>query len=195
MEMLKAPGPAPRSGPRWAGPPGGCSRALRSDLDLGSRLSGMHSAAGGDGVSPVTHAAEVQKEAAKPAPPGTEPGAEDRRRTEASLPDLGISDLVKGLWVQQSRGPVFKGPSPAEEDGEPVAAPGLWHVPPARGAVVSGLLPPHLAERVGATHLHRPSAQSAARSVGPGGAAVPATPACLLPLSPRPADSVLPLQR
>ena len=28
MEMLKAPGPAPRSEPRWAGPPGGCSRSL-----------------------------------------------------------------------------------------------------------------------------------------------------------------------
>lgn len=75
-----------------------------------------------------------------------------------------------------------------------MAAPGLRHVLPARGAVVSGLLPPHLPEGVGATRPHRRSAPSAARSVGPGGAAVPATPTCPLPLSARPADSVLPLQ-
>ena len=37
---------------------------------------------------------------------------------------------MKVLWVQESRGPVFKGPSPAKENGEPVAAPGLRHVLP-----------------------------------------------------------------
>ena len=92
MVRLKAPGPAPRLEPRWASPQEDARawrdrRAFCPDLDLGSRLSRTLSASGGDTVSHMSHVWEAsRRRLMKPAPPGTEPGAEDRRRTEVSLP-------------------------------------------------------------------------------------------------------------